>query len=66
MVVLIHIILHQIYLWQMDLLSGKVFKTTNSSQHLVDIFSVPDACLSFKNINSFSPHTKSMSQFFFR
>lgn len=44
---------------------GKFFKTTNSSQHLVDISSVPDACLSFTNINSFSPLTNSMRQFLF-
>lgn len=35
----------------MDLLLGDVFKTTNSSQHLVGIFSVPDASLSFTSIN---------------
>ena len=44
----------------------KFFKTTfKYSQHSVDIFSIPDAYLSFTNINSFSPLTNSMRQFLF-
>lgn len=51
------------YLWQMDLWLGKDVKTTHSSQHLVDIFSVPDASLSFTSINSFSPHNSTEALF---